>query len=74
MDLPVGMRIIYNIKHRYALYLKIRDKILTSLIKLVCKAKASICYKIKENLTLDCLCITKKYHLQQKPLTLQMSH
>ena len=54
MDLPIWMRIIYNVKHRYATCLKFRGKLITSLTKLVVRAKASICSKIKENLLLYC--------------------
>ena len=54
MDLPIQMRIIYNVKDRYAICLKFEGKYLTSLITLVFKAKASICSIIKENLLLHC--------------------
>ena len=47
------MRVIYNIKHRYAFRLKFGDKFLTFLTKqLVLKAKASICSTIKEKIIL----------------------
>ena len=39
------MRIIYKIKHRYAIRLEFEDKSLTPLIKLVLEVKANICYK-----------------------------
>ena len=54
MDLPNGMRIIYNVKHRYVVRMKLGDKFLTSLTKLEFEAKASICSTIKENLLLYC--------------------
>ena len=45
MDLPIRMRIIHNIKHRYTIRLIFADKLLTSLIKLVLEATASICFQ-----------------------------
>ena len=48
------MRVIYNVKHGYAIHLKFGNKSLTSLTKLELKAIASICSTIKENL-LPCL-------------------
>ena len=54
MDLSIQINISYNAKHRYAIRLKFGDKFLTSLIKLVLEAKASICSTIKENLLLYC--------------------
>ena len=42
------MRIIYELKHRYAISLKLGYKFLTSLTKL--ETKASTCSTIKENL------------------------
>ena len=50
----VRMRVMYNVKHRHAIRLKFRAKFLTSLIKLVLEAEASICSTIKENLLLYC--------------------
>ena len=54
MDLSVIIRIVYNVKYRYAIRLKFGDKFLTSLTNLVLQAKASICSTIKENLLLYC--------------------
>ena len=48
------MRVRYNVKHCYAIRLKFGDELLTSLTKLVLKAKAIICSTIKENLLLFC--------------------
>ena len=48
------MKIIYNVKNRYAIHLKSGGKYLTSLIKLMLEAKARICSTIKENLLLCC--------------------
>ena len=48
------MRVIYNVKRRYAIRLKFEDKFLTFLTKLVLEPKASICSTIKENLLLYC--------------------
>ena len=45
LDLPIQLRIIYNVKHRYAIRLKSGKKFLTSLTKLVLKAKVSDCFK-----------------------------
>ena len=42
MDLPVRMRISYNLKHRYAICLETGEKFFTSLTKLVTEAKANI--------------------------------
>ena len=54
MDLSVIIRIVYNVKYRYAIRLKFGDKFLTSLTYLVLQVKASICPTIKENLLLYC--------------------
>ena len=43
---------MYAIRHCYAIRLKFGDKLLTSPMKLVLEAKASICSRIKENLLL----------------------
>ena len=43
---------IHNVKHRCPIRLKFGDKFLTSAIKLVLEAKASICSSINENLLL----------------------
>ena len=51
MDLSDRMRVIYNIKHRHEIRLKIWRQILN---KLVPQVKASICSTIKENLPLYC--------------------
>ena len=40
MDLSIRMRVIYNTKHRYAIRLKIGDKFLTSLAKLVLEVES----------------------------------
>ena len=48
------MRIMYNVKHRYAIPLKFEDKFLTSLTKLVFEAKASMCSIIKTKSFLYC--------------------
>ena len=48
------MRVMYNVRHRYAIRLKFGDKFLTSVTKLVLEAKATLCSIIKENLLLYC--------------------
>ena len=48
MELPVGMRIIYDVKHCHATRLKFGDTSLTSLTKLVIEAKANICTIISD--------------------------
>ena len=54
MDLSIRMSTVYIVKYRYTIRLKFRDKFLTSLIKLVLQAKASICSTIKKKLLLYC--------------------
>ena len=46
------MRIIYNVKHCYAMCWKFGDKFLTSLTKLVLQGETSTCTKIKGNILL----------------------
>ena len=48
------MRVMYHVKHRYAICFKLGDKFLTFLTYLVLEAKASICSTIKECLLLYC--------------------
>ena len=52
MDWTVQMRIIYYVKHRWAIRLKIGNKFLTDLTKLVIRAKSNIYPTLKENLFL----------------------
>ena len=54
IDLPIRMRIIYNLKKCYAIHFKFGEKVLRSLNKLVFVAKDSICSLFKENLLLYC--------------------
>ena len=54
MDLSIRMRVMYNVKHRYASRLKCRDKFLSSLTESVLVTTASICSTTKENLLLFC--------------------
>ena len=54
IDPPLKMRIIYNTKRCYAIRLKFGDKFLTSLTKLLVKAKSSIYSAIKDSLHLYC--------------------
>ena len=54
MNLSTQMKVIYNVKHRYAIRLKFGEKFLTSLTKLVLPVKASICSTVEENLLLYC--------------------
>ena len=48
------MAIIHKLKYRYAIGLKVNNKFLSSLTKLVTKAKANICSTIKGNSLLYC--------------------
>ena len=43
MDLSIGMRVTYNVKHRYAICLKFGDELLISLTKIVLEANVSVC-------------------------------
>ena len=52
MVLPIQMKGICNLKHRYAFRLKLGGKFLTSLTKLVLEAKVSICSTIRDILLL----------------------
>ena len=54
MNLSTRMRVNYDVKHRYAVRLRFRDKLLTSITKLVLEVKTNICFTIKENLLLYC--------------------
>ena len=54
MNLSIRMRIIYNVKNRYATRMIFGDKILTSPTKLMLQTKVSIYSIIKENLHLYC--------------------
>ena len=54
MDLSIRMKIIYNVKHSYAIRLKFGDKFLTALTNLVLEAKTNICSTMKENLYFNC--------------------
>ena len=54
MDLSIRIKIIYKLKHHYAILLKFGHNFFTSLTKFVLEAKASICSEIKENLPLHC--------------------
>ena len=47
MDLLIRMRIIYNLQHRFEIYLEIGDKFLTFLTNSVTEAKASTYPTIK---------------------------
>ena len=48
------MRIIYGVRHRYEIRLKIEGKFLTFVTKLVPEGKTSFSYTIKQNLPLYC--------------------
>ena len=54
MDLSIQMRIIYYVKHYYAICMKYGDKFLTFLTKPVLEVKVSACSTIKGNLLLYC--------------------
>ena len=55
MDLSIRMRIIYNVKHGYAICLKFGVKLVNSLTKSVLEARSESQYlKNKENLLLYC--------------------
>ena len=45
------MKIIYNVKNRYAIRVKFREKFLTSPTKLMLEKKASFCSTIKKKST-----------------------
>ena len=49
-DLLVRKRIIYNVKHRYAIHFEFGGKFVTSPIKVELEAKASISFTIRKNL------------------------
>ena len=63
------MRIIYNAKYLFTIHLKFGNKFLTSLIKLVLKAKASTFFTIKENALFysrkfsACVAVVINYHI-----------
>ena len=54
MEFSIRIRVIYNVRHGYAIHLKLGDKFLTFLTKQVIAGKTSICSTIKENLLLYC--------------------
>ena len=54
MDLPIRMRITYNVKYRYPICLDFGEKFSTSQTKLVLELNAEIWSTIKENLLLYC--------------------
>ena len=54
MDLPIRMRITYNVKYRYPICLDFGEKFSNSQTKLVLELNAGIWSTIKENLLLYC--------------------
>ena len=54
MDLTVQMKTFDNAKHRHAICFEFRERFLSSLTMLGCKAKTSLCSAIKENLISYC--------------------
>ena len=42
MDVSFRMKVMYNVKHRYAIRLKFGGKVLTAITKIMLRAKASI--------------------------------
>ena len=57
INLPIQIRIIYNVKIRHAIHLKFGDKFLIFLAKLLLKSKANMCSMIKENLLWYCFIV-----------------
>ena len=47
MDLSIRMKIINNVRHRYAIRLEFGDKFLTFLTTLVLEREASVCSTVK---------------------------
>ena len=54
MDVYIRVRVIYNVKHHYAIRLKFGGKFLFFLTKLMLEVKSRTCSTIKENLLLYC--------------------
>ena len=54
MDLSIRMKIINNVRHRYAIRLEFGEKFLTFLTTLVLEGEASVCSTTKENLLSHC--------------------